>query len=805
MKISFRWLQEYVDIDRPAREVAELLTMAGIETGEVTPAVSSLRGIMICEIEAIEREIGNTASGQPVMLCQVSTHKQRFQVVCAAPNLRVGARAAFAPAGALLPGNRRIDRTDMHGALSEGMLCSEMELGIGDDASGILLLPDDAPAGTDLILYLGLDDSILSIEATPNRPDCLSVVGVAREVAALTRSSFRFPSVAVKEGETEIATLTSVTVEAADLCLRYAARVITGVTVAPSPPWLSQRLRAVGLRPINNVVDVTNYVLWELGHPLHAFDYEKLAERRIVVRRARPGETVKTLDGQLHRLTDSMLVIADAEQPVALAGVMGGANSEVDSPTQTVLLESAYFHPAPTRRTARQLGLQTEASYRFERGADIEGVREALDRAAQLIADLSGGSVARGVVDVYPAPQPHLRVPLRLDRIRRVLGDCPPQSTVVEILQGLGFPVEAQEERLEVVVPTFRRDVSIEDDLVEEVARVWGYEHIPSTLPSGSLSLVRRPPTLRLADAVRQSLVGLGLSEVISMSMVDPAHVAKFRLNSSDPALLRLENPLSQERSALRPTLLIGLIEAIVTNSHRQVADVRCFEVGRVFRAGGEQGLALEDFRLGIALTGLRASRSWYSGRDRVDFYDLKGIIEGLLERVGYESFEVRPGPVSYLEEGRSADLFVGGKWIGLFGELRLSAREQLELLHPVFVAEFSLDRLRELPPTPLRYQPVFRVPGVQRDLAVVVPLEVTALEIEQVVREEPTPWIRSVTLFDVYTGDQVGQGKKSLAYSIFYQAEDTTLTDEKVNALHERILTRLRNRFSAEIRGWSV
>ncbi|MBI2543759.1 MAG: phenylalanine--tRNA ligase subunit beta, partial [Candidatus Rokubacteria bacterium] len=353
---------------------------------------------------------------------------------------------------------------------------------------------------------LGLDDWILEVEVTPNRPDCLSIVGVAREVAALTGAPFRFPVITVKESDADVATLAAVEVEDPDLCPRYAARLITGLAVAPSPPWLAQRLRAVGLRPINNLVDATNYVLWELGHPLHAFDFDTLAQRKIVVRRARPGERLTTLDEQERALTESMLLIADAELGIALAGVMGGANTEVTERTSSVLLESAYFAPASIRRTSRSLGLATEASYRFERGADIEGLREALDRAAQLMADLGGGTVAKGVLDAYAAPRPHPRIPLRLERIRRVIGICPPKEEVVRVLQGLGFAVDEAKEPPEIVVPSFRRDVSMEDDLAEEVIRVWGYERIPSTLPGGSLALVRQPATLRRAARVRQAL-----------------------------------------------------------------------------------------------------------------------------------------------------------------------------------------------------------------------------------------------------------------------------------------------------------
>jgi len=485
VKISYRWLLEFVETDQTPAQIADRLTNAGIEVASLSPLVEGLSGVVVGEIEAIERDLGVTAAGHHIRLCRVATPGKTFSVICGAPNAAPGLRTAFAPPGATLPGGRAIKAAKIRGTVSEGLLCSEKELGIGDDEDGILELAADAPLGAALIHYLGLDDTILEIEITPNRPDALSIVGVAREVAALTRAPFRFPQITVREGETEAASLAAVEILDPDLCPRYAARVIGGLTVKPSPPWLAQRLRAVGLRPINNLVDVTNYVLWEMGQPLHAFDYDTIAEHRIVVRRARPGERLRTLDGQDRALSSDMLMICDPERAVAVGGVMGGGATEVTQTTTTVLLESAYFNPGSVRRTSRALGLHTDAAYRFERGADIEGLREALDRAAQLMADLGGGTVAKGVIDAYPSPRPRPRVTLRRARIERLIGACPPQEEIVRILQTLGFAVDDSGEELQAVVPSFRRDIVQEDDLVEEVIRVWGYDKIPSTLPRG--------------------------------------------------------------------------------------------------------------------------------------------------------------------------------------------------------------------------------------------------------------------------------------------------------------------------------
>ncbi len=803
MRISYRWLREFVDTDLSPQAVADRLVGGGLEVAEVRPLVTGLAGVVVAEVEAIEKELGATPSGHRLVVCRVATPTGRFSVVCGAPNATVGARGAFAMPGALLPDDRRVEVATIRGARSEGMLCSERELGIGEDTHGILLFPPDAPLGVDLISYLGLDDWILEVEVTPNRPDCLSVVGVAREVAALAGAPFRSPSIQVTEGEGDAASLASVVVEDPELCPRYAARVITGLTVAPSPPWLAQRLRAMGLRPINNLVDATNYVLWELGHPLHAFDYDTVAGHTIVVRRARPAERIVTLDGQERELTDSVLLIADPERAIGIAGVMGGANTEVTGSTRTVLLESAYFQPVSIRRAARSLGLSTEAAYRFERGADIEGLREALDRAAQMMADLGGGSVAKGVLDAYASPRPPLRVPLRLERIQRVIGSCPPRAEVVAILRRLGFGVEDRPAAA-VEVPSFRRDIKIEDDLVEEVIRVWGYDRIPSSLTSGRLPLVRRPPVLLQADRVRRALVGAGLAEAITMSFVDPGRLGLLGWDPASAALLALRNPLSRERSVLRPTLVAGLLELVAGNRRRQSADVRCFEIGRVFAPGGPEGLAQEDLRVGLALTGMRAPRSWYQEREEADLYDAKGLAEHVLLALGVEAYEACPRDLPFLEAGRGAEFVVAGEPVGWFGEVSLPVREALDLDAPVHLAELSLDRLRGVPARAIRYRPLPRFPAVQRDVALVVAAEVPAADVTRAIRAVEEPLLRQVVLFDVYTGDQVPAGKKSLAYMLVYQADERTLTDREVDELHARIVARLRRELGATLRGSS-
>src|SRR5438105_3451914 len=690
MKLPWRWITEFLRTDLTPQNAADRLTNGGVEAGSVARLVPDLGHVVIGEIEAIERDLGGPP-GHPRVLVRVSTGRQRFQVVCGAPNCVPGVRAAFAPPGARLPGARTVAVAKIHGVESQGMLCSERELGLGEEhASGILVVGKDAPLGGDLVAYLGLDDWVLEIEITPNRPDCLSVVGVARELAALGGGKFQYPAIAVTEGGDEARALARVRVEDVELCPRYAARVITGVSVARSPAWLAARLRTVGLRPISNVVDVTNYVLWELGHPLHAFDYDTVAERTIVVRRARRGEPLTTLDGQDRALDEGILVIADPRRAIAIAGVMGGRDTEVTERTTRVLLEGAYFQPASIRRTSRGLGLATDAAYRFERGADIEALRDALDRAAQLIADVAGGAIARGVVDAYPAPRRRPAVPLRMSRPPRIGG-------------------------------------------------------------AGSVPLL---------------------------------------------------NPLSQEMSVLKADLVSGLLRALATNARRQQPTVRLFEIGKHFRRAGEG--VVERRWLALALTGARADLGLYASRDPVDVYDAKGLAEHVLARLGTGATSVDAGIPDhpYFEPGRWARLVVGGEEVAVFGEVARGVQEAFGVPSPVVSAAIALDVVARLAGAPARFVPLPRHPSVQRDVALVLPLDRPAADVEQAIRAAGGPLLRTVTLFDLYTGQGVEAGARSAAWRLRLRAEDRTLTDAEVNDAYDQIVEAVRRRFGVEVRG---
>jgi len=803
MKLSWRWILEFLQTDLTPQQAADRLVNGGVEVGSVERLAPGVDGVVVGEVEAVERDLGRDRAEHHLKLVRVSTGRERFSVLCGAPNCVAGVRAAFAPPGATLPGGKRIEVATIRGVRSQGMLCSEKELGIGEEhEGGILLVGEEAPLGADLLAHLGLDDWVLEVEITPNRPDCLSIVGVARELAALTGGKFQYPTIAVTEGEGDAHALARVRIDDPDLCPRYAARVITGVRVGPSPAWMAVRLRAVGLRPISNVVDVTNYVLWELGHPLHAFDYDTVADHTIVVRRARRGERLTTLDGQDRALGESMLVIADLERAIGIGGVMGGATTEVTGATTRVLLEAAYFKPGSIRRTSRDLGLKTDAAYRFERGADIEGLRDAIDRAAQLIAEVAGGGVARGVIDVYPAPRRRPVVRLRMSRIQRVIGASPPVEEVARILEGLGLLGRREPDALQVEVPAFRRDIAIEEDLVEEVIRVWGYDRIPSTLPGGTLIPARRPRTLEQAVAARRALVAAGLDEVITYAFEDPAREVALGLASSDDGLLRLLNPLSQDASALKSDLMPALLRVIATNVRRQQPNVRVFEIGKHYaRVRGEPA---ESRWLALALTGARANPAWYAPREPADVFDAKGLAEHVLAVLGLRDVAVDadPGAHPYFEPGRWGRLVVGGTAVAAFGEIALPAREVFDIPAPVFGATIPLDVVAAIAVEPPRFVALPRHPSVQRDVAFVIPQSLPAAEVEQVIRSAGGALLRSVTLFDLYAGEGVGPGRRSLAWRLTFRADDRTLTDAEVNDVYARVIEDVRRRFGVEVRG---
>ena len=797
MNVTLNWLKAYIDFEFSPTELADRLTMLGIEVESVKHLGADLEGVIVGSVASIRPH----PNADKLVLCQVDTGgPEELQIVCGAPNVREGMLAPVATIGATLPVGLTIKRAKLRGETSEGMLCSEKELGLSDAAAGLMELPTDIPLGTPLSEALGLDDVVFELEITPNRPDCLSLIGIAREIRAETGNPLKPPTVDLTESDIDAQELTSVTIDAPDICPRYAARVIQGVKVAESPAWLQQRLASVGIGVINNIVDVTNFVLMEYGQPLHAFDYHKLTENRIVVRRAREGEHITTLDEVERELTPDMLVIADAEQPVALAGIMGGYDSEITEATCDVLLESAYFNPSSVRATAKALGISTEASYRFERGADPGVVLAALDRASQRIAELAGGTICEGVVDVYPGQQPLTEIQLRPERVNFVLGTTLEASEMVQILNRLGLDVDATGDIYHVTVPTFRADLTREIDLIEEIARVHGYDNIPTTLPKGDIPVPAQDPKTEIRKRIKHFLLAAGMMEAVNYSFCDPNCFDKIRLNPNDPLrnTLRLQNPLSPEMSVLRTTLTPGLLANAQHNRNHQIDTIALFEIGGVFVHDGEEK---EPERVAGVLAG-QIGEGVYSDPYRPpDFFDIKGLVEEMLEVCGVVDWTLQKTDTPTFHPGRNAEVLLGDKRIGVFGEVHPEVLENYDLPYKAYLFEFDLGGLTDVATFAKRFEPISVYPKVARDLAIVVDKEILSDMPTALIYTTGGDSVDSVRLFDVYEGEQVPKGKKSLAYTITYHSATETLTDKAVNALHDEVVKGLNRELGAELR----
>ncbi len=778
MKFTYNWLKQYVDFDWSPQELAEKLTFAGIEVEDVVNLGGKIpEQVVIAQILSSEKH----PNADKLTVCRVTDGTGERQIVCGAKNYKVGDKVPLALPDAAMAGGFTIKVSKLRGVESQGMLCSTEELGLPKGEDGLLILPADAPVGKKFAEYLGPGDTVIDIEVTPNRPDWLSVIGIAREISALTGNPLKLPEVSLTESAESTEKLTSVKLEAPDLCPRYSARVIKGVRIGASPAWLKQALEKVGMRSINNVVDVTNYVLLESGHPLHAFDYNLLAEHRIVVRRAENGERFVAIDDSKHELTGDILVIADAKRAVALAGIMGGKESEINDRTTDVLLESAYFSPPNVRKTSKQLGLSSESSYRFERGADIGNVIWASNRAAKLIQEVAGGVIARGIVDALAKPIQKRHVKCRYAQVNRLLGIEVPPATVKKIFVSLGLsvlegraPSRPSEERghdgawpsIEVEVPTFRVDLEREVDLIEEVCRIHGVEKIPAKMQPATVAVSEFDAKWDGMARVRQTLTALGFHEAMNQTMVAEG-------------ALKLQNPLSADMTALRASLVPGLLANLRTNVSRHQFDVKLFEIGRVFAAGGKESL-----RLAIAGTGKKHPDAWEAGlRDlKFDIYDLKGALEEL---------------------GVSAEI----RKISAAQAKKMDLRDAVFLaelpLEPVLTKERGESRVGETPRGEggEQFRELPKFPAVVRDVALVVDEGVRHNEIVAVIEKSRNKNLERVELFDIFRGGAVPTGKKSMAYSLTFRATDRTLTDAEVNAAHEQLKRQLQQALKCEIR----
>ncbi len=819
MRVSWQWLKEYVDIPVGPEELAEKLTLTGLSLAGMHYMGKEIERVVTGKIQKIDAH----PKADKLVICLVDTGQETLrQIVTGAPNVKEGQVVPVALEGARLAGGMVIKPAKFRGVVSQGMLCSGSELGLTtdiipvDQAHGILVFPPDTLPGQEVKTMLGLDDCLIELEVTPNRGDCLSMLGVAREVAAIFKQPLRLQIPEVKPQPNEVKEYVQVEIEDVALCSRYVARLFKQVKIAPSPLWIQNRLRAGGVRPINNIVDLTNYVMLELGQPLHAFDYDRLKEGKIVVRKAREGEELVSLDGVTRTLNPDRLVIADAKEPVALAGVMGGHNTEVTPKTTTVLLESACFHPQTIRRTSQVLNLRSESSNRFEKGVDVEGCTLAAHRTAQLLQDIQAGEVVDGIIDQYPKPFTPRTILLKTDRVNFLLGVKIPTEEEEEILSRLNFQVQRQPNEtsgqapyLIVKVPSYRPDIEREIDLVEEIARLYGYNQIPVSLPFGAATKGKRVDGQEISAKIKEVLISCGLNEVVTFSFINPAVFDRFGLPPESPYrnTIKLQNPLRIDTAALRTTLLPGLVEVIQRNFNRRVTNGAIFEIGRVFYpdsidgAGFQSALPEERMMLSAAGTG-QTLNSWHQPAIAIDFYYFKGVLETLLTALGLAkiSFEAT-GKEPGFHPGRTAQVMVNGNQVGLIGELHPDVLENYDLPVPVVTFSVDLTRLTSLPGKSKTYTPLPHFPGVNRDIAVVLPKDIPAAEVCFLIEKTGGNLLRNVRLFDVYQGEQIKKGYRSLAFTLVFQADDRTLTDNEVSVSMEAITAVLKEKLGAELR----
>lgn len=801
MKVSLNWLKDYVQIQMGLKELVNLLTMAGLEVEEAISMGGGLEKVVVVEIRSIRKH----PNADRLSLVEVKTNQETFSIVCGATNIREGQKVPLALVGARLPNGIEIKKSKIRGVPSEGMLCSEIELALGQDASGIMILPSHVALGGDLGEAMGLKDTILDISITPNRPDCLCVIGVAREIAALTHQKVKYPTLSLSERGEEIHQKTSVTILDQDLCPRYVARMVEGVKIGPSPHWMSDRLEKIGIRSINNVVDVTNYVMMEYGQPLHAFDFELLEEGRIVVRRAKEGEEFVTLDGVKRTLDKEMLMICDGVKPVAIAGVMGGLNSEIKEDTQKVLLESAYFNPAVNRRTSKKLGLETEAAYRFGRGIDYGGCLTAANRATQLIQELAGGRVLDGVVDAYPVTITPSPIRLSVKKIHQVLGTEVSAKQARNYLEDLELEVRGEEEDILVVTPaSFRGDLEREIDLIEEVARLDGYENIPITIPKGPPSSGERSKEFFVERKVIDTLIYHGYHEVITYSFTSPISwdVIGLPLDDARRKHLRILNPLTEDLSVMRTTLIPGLLEIARYNVSWKNSNLKLFELKKVFIPQEGERLPKEvKFLVGLAM-GFDRDPHWAFSSRPVDFFDIKGCVEDLLEALQIRGLKFNKAEdIPYLHPGKASRIILGHEMLGVLGEVHPQVLGHYEIHGKGYLFEMDFNKMVQWAGEEKRFQSLPKFPAVYRDLSVVVDKALESERVMETIRTLRQPFVEEVNLFDIYEGPPIPEGKKGISYRIRYQANDRTLTDEEVNQYHEKILSRLKEVFPLELR----
>lgn len=811
MQVSIKWLKDYIDFTETPEQLADKLTMAGIPVENVVDPGEGLEKVVTGRIEKLEPH----QNSDHLQICTMNVGlAENIIIVTGAQNVAEGQVVPVAMVGAHLPNGMKISKGKLRGVASNGMLCSAQELKLDleklpeEQKTGIFILPSDTPVGIPAKDVLGLNDVVLEFELTANRADCFSVFGLVREIAAITGNKPHFPEIKVNEDDnTKLNDIFSVEIADPDLCSRFSTRMLKNVKIGPSPEWMQQRLEGAGIRSINNVVDVTNFVMIELGHPMHAYDYDKITGKKLIARRAIEGEELHTLDDTSRKAKGEMLVIADSEKAAGLAGIMGGFETEITDTTTTVVLESADFYGPCIRRTARACGLSSEASGRFERGVDSETTIKALDRAAQLLQEMGACTVCEGIVDVYPNPKQANYVTFTPEQINNHLGTNIAKDVMLNIITSVGFDVTKDEnDEITVKVPSWRNDVTCMADISEEIARLDGFDKIKSTLPNGVSMQGTQSAKQTFIDKVKASLSSQGLYETISFALTNEETFNKLNIPQDSPLrkAVPIMNPLSDEYPLVRTTLLSSIFDNLARNLARKNDDVALFEVGSVFfpKALPVTELPDEVVKIAGAITGRRNAQGWNQTNDMVDFYDAKGIIEELLANLRVTRYTVEAGTHYAMHPGKTALFKKGRDVIATVGEVHPAVLSAYGITKPVYIFELDATTVMKYMAKDLKYKALPKYPATSRDLAMLVDVDVNAADIEKAMTKAAGQNLTQITLFDVYTGKQVEEGKKSLAFSLTFQSNDKTLTDAEIDPAIEKIVAKLQKDFNANLRG---
>ncbi|MGM0410346.1 MAG: phenylalanine--tRNA ligase subunit beta [Bacillota bacterium] len=800
MKVSYNWLKSYIDFPYSPEELSNKLTMAGLEVEEMEYLGEGLEDIIVAEIE----EIKNHPNADKLVICIVNTGKEKLQIITGAPNVKEGKKVPVAKSGVTLPNGMKIEESELRGKKSSGMICSEDELALVDERQdGIMILDDEFKIGNKFVDEYGLDDYIYKLDLTPNYSRCLGMLGIAREIKALLNGEEKvnFPEINLEESEELTNNKINIKIEDEDLCHRYTGRIIKNVKIKESPLWIQKRLKAAGVRPINNIVDITNYVMLEYNQPLHAFDYDVIENNEIIVRRARENEEITTLDGENRELNEDVLLITDPNKAIGMAGVMGGEISEVTEETKNIFLESAFFDPLNIRKTSSEFAIHSDASHRFEREIDKNSVIEASNRAAYLMQEYADGEVLEGIVDKYPIPYKEKTIELEVSRVNRILGLSLADEEIKDMLSRLEFEVEIFKNSglLKVSIPSYRTDVEQKADLIEEIARMYGYNNILITTPKRKQQGHR---TERQNNKIRlkKILTAAGLDEIKTFSLMDKKEYDKLQITDNNLRnWVKIKNPLSKAYEIMRTTLIPGVINVLSNNKRRQLDEMAVFELGRIYENQGKEKRPYEEEMIAGGSMGANIT-SWNNSAP--DFFYLKGVLDELFERFNIE-VKYEASEKSFLHPGRTAKILNEGEVLGFIGELNYEIIDEYDLQEDTTIFELSFDKINEKTvKTSNNYQPLPKFPAVNRDLALVVDKDINVSTIKNVIKEPAKKLLEDIQLFDLYEGDQIPEGKKSLAFNLIFRSREKTLTDKEVNSLFEKILESLKKELGAEIRG---